>query len=651
MAHTAPQLLRYDTISSSTQLSNLLSKASIALSKPQGIYVYLQQIKLVNTGPVESVEVDCRFSDEGNPLPLVIVGKNGSGKSIFLAHIVSAMMAAQGAVFEDADVETGKIYKLRSPVYIRHGASYSIGKVNFSKDFQVSELQLKVRKAYFNGEPPEYEQWANVPIGEASHYFSNMTQKKDALKDEMNNSSHLYFPPNRFEEPAWLNEFNLKNKAKYFAVKNFSNFSDRPVVHYSPFRDIKKWLLDLIYDNFATERVRVIITILGEQQTPQIQGIRNGPASKILIEIENLLLTVFDKEGGTLQWHVGKRSQRTIGVSINNKIATDNLFGLSTGQAVILGLFLTLLRDFDLSHAKFESFSDVIGTVVVDEVDMHLHSDLQHDLLPKLMKLFPKVQFILTTHSPLFLLGMEKAYSTGGFQLIELPTGLEIEVERFSEFEAAYKHMQESTRFQSELRTHIAAAQKPILIVEDKHDAIYKIAFLKTQGVEIEGGNFSELFEQHAPFEIRRAESAGSVAGFLGMNNTDGYDDKKVVGLFDFDKEGTECFYHLKKKKNWDANISGDPESGVFKKRNQHDCFYSLLLPVPDRHKELISSVENGKFGSYVEIENLLPDEFLAENDLVEVEQITGSLCCKKNQKQRQIDDGRLAGVCEHRRF
>ncbi len=592
--------------------------------------MYLQNVKLVNAGPIEDLEVNCKFSEEGSPLPLVIVGKNGTGKSIFLAHVVSAMMGAQGAVFEDSDVETGKVYKLRSPAYIRHGAQFSIGEVNFSDGFQFSELQLNTRKSDFNGEPPEYEYWNKVPVGETSHYFSNIAEKKDALKTELNRSSNLYFPPNRFEEPAWLNEFNLKNKADYFATKNFSNFSDRPVVHYSPLKDIQNWLLDVIYDSYALERVRIVVPRIGGQQTPEMHEIRNGPASKILIEIENLLLAIFDKEGGAVQWHVGKRSQRTIGVSINNVIATDNLFGLSTGQAVILGLFLTLLRDFDLSHAKFESFSDVTGTVVVDEVDMHLHSDLQHDLLPKLMKLFPKVQFILTTHSPLFLLGMEKAYSADGFQLIELPTGLEIEVERFSEFEAAYKHMQESARFQSELRTHIAAAQKPILIVEDKHDAIYKIAFLKTQGVEIEGGNFSELFEQHAPFEIRRAESAGSVAGFLGMNNTDGYDDKKVVGLFDFDKEGTECFYHLKKKKNWDTNISGDPASGVFKKRNQHDCFYSLLLPVPDRHKELISSVENGKFGSYVEIENLLPDEFLAENDLVEVEQITGSLCYNK---------------------
>lgn len=592
--------------------------------------MYLQNVKLVNAGPIENLEVNCKFSEEGDPLPLLIVGKNGTGKSIFLAHVVSAMMGAQGAVFEDSDVETGKVYKLRSPAYIRHGAQFSIGEVNFSDEFQFSELQLNTRKSDFNGEPPEYEYWNQVPVGETSHYFSNIGEKKDALKTELNRSSNLYFPPNRFEEPAWLNEFNLKNKADYFATKNFSNFSDRPVVHYSPLKDIQNWLLDVIYDSYALERVRIIVPRIGGQQTPEMQEVRNGPASKILIEIENLLLAIFDKEGGSIQWNVGKRSQRTIGVSINNVIATDNLFALSTGQAVLLGLFLTLLRDFDLSHAKFESFSDVTGTVVVDEVDMHLHSDLQHDLLPKLMKLFPKVQFILTTHSPLFLLGMEKAYSADGFQLIELPTGHEIEVERFSEFEAAYKHMQESARFQLELRTHIAAAQKPILVVEDKHDAIYKIAFLKTQGVEIEGGNFSELFEQHAPFEIRRAESAGAVAGFLGMNNTDGYEDKKVVGLFDFDKEGTECFYHLKKKKNWDTNISGDPARGVFKKRNQHDCFYSLLLPVPDRHKELISSVENGKFGSYVEIENLLPDQFLAENDLVEVEQITGSLCYNK---------------------
>ena len=68
---------------------------------------------------------------------------------------------------------------------------------------------------------------------------------------------------------------------------------------------------------------------------------------------------------------------------------------------------------------------------------------------------------------------VEKALGTEGFQLFELPEGQEIEVERFSEFEAAYKHMQDSARFQEEVRNRIEASQKPLLYLEGTTDIDY----------------------------------------------------------------------------------------------------------------------------------------------------------------------------------
>jgi predicted ATPase len=39
-------------------------------------------------------------------------------------------------------------------------------------------------------------------------------------------------------------------------------------------------------------------------------------------------------------------------------------------------------------------------TVLVDEPENHLHPELQRDLLPNLLSAFPKVQFVVATHSP-----------------------------------------------------------------------------------------------------------------------------------------------------------------------------------------------------------------------------------------------------------
>jgi hypothetical protein len=46
---------------------------------------------------------------------------------------------------------------------------------------------------------------------------------------------------------------------------------------------------------------------------------------------------------------------------------------------------------------------DVQAIVLIDEIDLHLHPSLQRALVPRLRKALPKVQWIVTTHSPLVL--------------------------------------------------------------------------------------------------------------------------------------------------------------------------------------------------------------------------------------------------------
>ncbi len=43
------------------------------------------------------------------------------------------------------------------------------------------------------------------------------------------------------------------------------------------------------------------------------------------------------------------------------------------------------------------------GTVLIDEIDMHLHPSLQAIVLQQLQQTFPKIQFIVSTHSPMVM--------------------------------------------------------------------------------------------------------------------------------------------------------------------------------------------------------------------------------------------------------
>ena len=104
--------------------------------------MYFKHITLRNVGPIEKINYDFQFSNDGNPKPLILVGTNGSGKSIILSYLLNALMAAQQVAFDDAEVEKGKVYKLRSSQYIKKGSMYCYARVNFGQDCSCYEWQL-----------------------------------------------------------------------------------------------------------------------------------------------------------------------------------------------------------------------------------------------------------------------------------------------------------------------------------------------------------------------------------------------------------------------------------------------------------------------------------------------------------------------------
>ncbi|CAA6811948.1 MAG: Unknown protein [uncultured Sulfurovum sp.] len=184
--------------------------------------------------------------------------------------------------------------------------------------------------------------------------------------------------------------------------------------------------------------------------------------------------------------------------------------------------------------------------------------------------------------------------------------------------------------------TKTYVGHKLIIHVEDEYYQIYQIAWLKLNDIECNQDDFQSLFENKAPFTLKTGKSAGGVSGLLRTKDISLFEDKKIVGVFDFDKEGRENFHHLKKEGFWNKENEGNIQEGIYKKRNDCDCMFALLLPVPDRLKHLVS-LEWENFISYIEIENLLPKNYLVENAFVEEKTNPGSsyLKIKSNVKNR----------------
>jgi hypothetical protein len=76
---------------------------------------------------------------------------------------------------------------------------------------------------------------------------------------------------------------------------------------------------------------------------------------------------------------------------------------LSQGYQSIIAWLADVVGYILLEWGGVVPAAEMEGVVLVDEIDLHLHPTWQVHLIPALKKVFPRLQFIATTHSPMVL--------------------------------------------------------------------------------------------------------------------------------------------------------------------------------------------------------------------------------------------------------
>jgi energy-coupling factor transporter ATP-binding protein EcfA2 len=83
----------------------------------------------------------------------------------------------------------------------------------------------------------------------------------------------------------------------------------------------------------------------------------------------------------------------------------DTLDTLSSGYQAVLALALDIMSVMRLG---WQDMASAEGIVLIDEVDAHLHPRWKMRIVQRLGEVFPRMQFIVTSHEPLTLRGLER---------------------------------------------------------------------------------------------------------------------------------------------------------------------------------------------------------------------------------------------------
>ena len=494
--------------------------------------MYTRRIKLINYGPIKKLDIEFPF-DGTSPKPVVLVGENGSGKSVVLSQIVNGLVDAKGVAYPDTpEVESGKVYKLRSTSYIRTGSEYYLVNVEFQDSQSLAEMRLMKPKREYESTPKEVPEldkqdiWKQMPEDEYDNYKSSFSENEKSIRKIFSSNCVLYFPPNRFEEPAWLNERNLISRATYMNIEHISGHTSRRIIAQSSLRENQNWLFDLAFDRASFEiQTRDVSLPSNPEGAPNSVPIfvgYSGRATNIFNTALRVVRAITRKPSA--RFGIGHRNDRVVSLEFGSPTdRVPNIFQLSSGETSLLNLFLSILRDFDLSGAAFFQPDDIRGIVVIDEIDLHLHVVHQHEVLPSLMKIFPNVQFVVTTHSPLFVLGMNRIFGDDGFSIYSLPDGHRIAPEDFEEFAESYEAFTESMRFSMDIRSAILGAQFPIAYVEGVTDKSYIERAASVLGQE-------SLLER---FEIREGKGAPNLKKIWNTSKHIDIATVKTLLLFD----------------------------------------------------------------------------------------------------------------------
>lgn len=300
-----------------------------------------------------------------NGKTLILTGGNGCGKTQLLKLIYE---------------------KLKDSVIDRN--NFSLAEV---------ELQLKANQNQL------------CQIGPAHQHYKHYTQQVEIYNRQLEDIKYPSLETSNLEEfivnyqelKALLIEFEAMRKSEIVKPSSVSSISS--------LRDQDKQAVQQVNRKTSTSSLfeQFLVTNKANQAFSESEKINNDPAEaaridKWFIKLETDLRNLFEDRDLELVF-----KSDSFSFEIHQPHKEPYTFQtLSSGFSSIMAVYADLITKVSLRSIDPE---ELTGVVLIDEIDAHLHVSLQKKILSFLTQAFPRVQFIVSTHSPFVVSSIDDA--------------------------------------------------------------------------------------------------------------------------------------------------------------------------------------------------------------------------------------------------
>lgn len=310
---------------------------------------FLTAIQIKKIFHLENIHIPI---DDNEKKHLIITGKNGSGKTsllLALREFLEIIINDPGLYFLDKEK--------------RLEDSENEYEELKNKNADPSKILKKEEKIAFYQEQIEYAYGKVKPLFNNLKEISEKVHKGEFVMAvyEANRKTAMEVPENP-EKPLLKNVYEV----------------DEPKQH-----DFLKFLVDLkVQEALARNENEIAYADEIKQWFAHFTGLL-----KQIFEDENINL-IFNFKDYTFRI---EQDGRRFGFN-----------ELSDGYSAIIDIVADLILKMQTPGSLTRAFQKE-GIVLIDEIETHLHLELQKVILPFLTSVFPNVQFIVTTHSPFVL--------------------------------------------------------------------------------------------------------------------------------------------------------------------------------------------------------------------------------------------------------